>query len=37
MIKDEDAITAAQGLYRAACLRLKKEPYETIGEVMFAG
>ena len=36
MISDKDAIAQAQGLYRALCLRLKKEPRETVGEVMFA-
>ena len=33
MISDMDAITAAQGLYRAACARFKKRPRETVGEI----
>jgi hypothetical protein len=36
MIRDKDAIAAAQALYRAACERLRKQPRETVGEVMFA-
>jgi hypothetical protein len=33
MISDKAAIAAAQGLYRAACERLKKPPFETSGEI----
>jgi hypothetical protein len=36
MISDRDAIALAQGLYREACERFKKQPRETVGEVMFA-
>jgi hypothetical protein len=36
IINDATAIEAAQGLYRSACLRMKKEPHETIGEIAFA-
>jgi hypothetical protein len=36
MIKDEDAITAAQRLCQEACLRLKVKPRETVGEIAFA-
>jgi hypothetical protein len=36
MISDRDAIAQAQGLYRAICERLRKQPHETTGEVMFA-
>jgi hypothetical protein len=36
MINDATAIAAAQALYRELCLRLKKKPRETVGEVMFA-
>ena len=36
MIRDRDAIAQAQALYRAICERLRKQPRETVGEVMFA-
>jgi hypothetical protein len=36
MIKDADAIAAAQELYRAMCERLRKRPVETVGEIAFA-
>ena len=36
MIKDEDAIAQAQGLYAALCERLRKRPHDTVGEIAFA-
>ena len=33
MITDAHALALADELYRATCVRMKKQPYETIGEI----
>ena len=37
VITDAHAIVLAEDLYRATCVRLKKRPFETVGEIAFVG
>jgi hypothetical protein len=37
MITDAHALALADELYRATCARMKKRPYETVGEMTFLG